>query len=276
MATQSADQTTTLHLVIGGLCLLVRDEDRDDGKRLLHVLLPKGKHSDHHVACLVFDAVYDSANSSSNGICMCSLDDVEFDFSGQVVGTITGPMKIGGVADESCMRGTKVKRKLLDKSLDKSLKARITIPAGREGPGTNVGVLWELGDCLHYMATLVHWEIPDLPPGIVTLRYKQNGTQKRIDLTPQDGAIELFFLHEIEEHLPDWPPHVATIPDAPEPPEDEYEAEHFTDLYPLVGKSSGKAPKYKPKLQPRSLVPHALRGLDYTCIIATAPAERGP
>lgn len=279
MSAESQAATTTLHVVIGGLCLLVRDEKRSDGKKMLHVLMPDHGHAVHHTAVLMHDPIYGC--STSGPICQVPLDGVLFNFP-EIGGSITTPIELKKVVNEKCVGGQPVERKFLDGTkLHGLLKSRITIASGREGTETNIGGLWELGGCTQHMATLIHWEIPGFPSGDLELDYTLNGQDKSLKLRPRNNAIELFFLHEMPESLPSSPPSLSNLPPANEPTEEE--AVHFRALYPLLRKQlTDKAPKYKGgNLGTRSEeyekeVPASRRGFDFQCIAATAPAEPKP
>jgi hypothetical protein len=210
------------------------------------------------------------------------MDNVVFDLTTQLGGAgINGSIQLKGVVDEKCIKGRRVERRLLDADkLDPQLKCRITIASGGPGNMTNVGGLWELGPCKQNMATLVHWMIPNLPAGDLSLTYKSKGVDQTLKLTPKAGAIELFFLNEMPMNLPDSAPSLSNLPEAKEPTHED--AVHFAALYPLMRKSNkDKTPKYKGKggdRRPESKddkghVRKEYVGFDFQCIAATAPAE---
>lgn len=281
MATQSADQSTTLHIAIGGLCLLVRDEARTDGKKMLHVLFPEKIPGPAHHANLVVHPDY-RVPADLNKPFKIPLDGVTLDLpsaiNGQAEREVVGSTRFESVVDERCFHGGRVRRALLDKALDREvLKARITIAAGGQGTEKGEGVEWNLGDCRdRMMGTWVHWKIPGLPAGEVELRL---GTTT-LRLRPRNGRIELVFLHEMD--LPIEPPRLSDLPTTYDAPTNRW-APHFHAFFRLLGvddshpvPTHGKPNMSEGHTHAPPAVPKAVAGLDYTCIMATAPAEPGP
>jgi hypothetical protein len=279
MSTQSDDQSTTLHIVIGGLCLLVRDEVRTDGKKMLHILFPRSGHGAHHHPVLMIHPDF-RVPGASNPNDPIWLDGVTLDLPsairGQAAGEITGTTLFSHVASEECFEGQPVARVQLKDVPHGMVKAMVTITAGQQGTEKGPGVEWNLGGCKNRkMGTWAHWQIPGLPAGEIEL---QCGT-KTLRLRPQNGRIELVFLHEIK--LPEEPPRLSTLPTTYNAPDDR-RARHFGAFFPLVGKSDGHpVPTHgNPRSEDHDHSPKdpalSTWGLDYTCIMATAPAEPAP
>jgi hypothetical protein len=188
---------------------------------------------------------------------------------------ITGGIKIEGVVDETCTKGTPVQREHIDNMPPRNLvKSRITLASGREGEHKGHGAFWKLEDCeSQFMANWVHWVIPGvrLTNGTLTLPILINGKPPRDPLTlkPHNGEIILFMFHSMDDDLP---PGIPTLPLVPknEIPRPGQEAVHFRAFHPLIGKSEkdDPGPVYVSGAKAVSR-----RGLDFMCIAATAPAE---
>lgn len=270
---ESEAGTTTLHIAIGGLCLLVRDEERSDGKKMLHVLFPKRIPGPAHEAALMVHPNFKADSIKS----VVPLDGVMLRLPQQADGTITGETLFKSIADEKCFGGKPVSRELLDgDTLGEKLKARLTITAGGQGSGKNVGAVWNLGECRRTMGTWVHWEIPGLPGG----EFDFTCGAETLRLRPQGGRIELIFLHEMS--LPQTPLLISELPPSHNASAST-SAAHFRAFYRLIGKpdndpapTHGKPSRTEGHEHPTEKSPGEKYGLDYTCIMATAPAQPGP
>jgi hypothetical protein len=285
MNEQSSAANPTLHVVFAGLCMLVRDET----EKQLHVLLPSDhKHARHdggpvkHEACLVHDVAYGATGTVTDQMSRIDLNGVVLDM--RAIGGEKPPpsLKVEGVVDEECMRGTPVKREYLTAvPPEKLIKSRISIASGRAGRNVP-GALWQLGDCLEQtMAVSAEWLIhPKVNAGTVDIPVHRKGVASTLKLTPPaDGHIYLFILHIPEGTLTELP----TFPYEPSGvPTDDPEAKHFRAFYPLIGRSEDvKGPIYKgipsnPTGQTGSDQSNkgrkAIAGFDYGCMLSTARA----
>lgn len=278
MLTPSEDRSTTLHVVFGGLCLLVRDEARNDREKMLHVLFPAhGPGAAHRAALLVHPDF--RVPEDSNKPHEIPLGGVDLDLPSaiaQVAGEINGTTLFPNIADEGCFGGYPVPHALLKDIPHGLVKAKITLTAGQQGSRKNQGAEWHLGQCRRSMGTWVHWEIGGIPAGDFNL---QCGTE-RLRLRPKNREIELVFLHE--RHIPGQPPLISQLPTAhgasrPMP------AHHFRAFYPLVKKGENDPVpihgNWTPVLEHEhghTATPGENKGLDYTCIMATAPVDTRP
>jgi hypothetical protein len=145
----------------------------------------------------------------------------------------------------------------------------------------------------------MEWVIKDLPTDGITLDLiglNQTPTAGTLRLRPVANQIELFVFHSPENQLPDGLPK-HPLPMHGRPPVKCDTADHFSAFYPLVNESEDKpVPVYEAddtcqdQAQPdggdtggahahpqgRKNLEESYVGLDFMCIMATAPAEPNP
>lgn len=294
MSEQATAPRTTLRITFAGLCLLVRDEARADGRKMLHVLLPgETEHAEAHEARLYFDSRHLTGVNGAAGLCALPLRNALIDLVDLIPGSNADLAKLAQLVDLARITQKPVERRLIDTHDPGSLvKARISLAAGTGGR-FNRGGRWKLGQNPHqFMPTYMEWVIKDLPNDTITLDLvglNQTPTARSLNLHAVANQIELFIFHSPAKQLPyELPGHPLPI-EGRHPTKCE-KAHHFSAFYPLVNEPENMPlPVYEADdtcqdqgqpdeagghvhMQQPTGVEELRMGLDFMCIAATAPA----
>lgn len=285
-----------LRFTFAGMCLLVRDDD----KQKLHVLMPPtGRNShrsqhgiDEHFVRLRYDIQHERPTENTNkykGV--ARFTDIKMEHGLIDLSGITGTPDLNyrpDIVDLQPVTNQPISRTLLEghNPGDKVL-SRVTLAAGSIGRYDRGG-RWKLDENIpdkdaKYMAISVTWTIPGIDQEVLELEIKALNDERepeseRKTLYPIGGTIDLSVLHTPEPELRPCPP--TGMPDK------HQEAKHFKayyDLFNLNGSHSRPTPIFVDAGQPvepedknRTVRgPVQILGSQVTCILATAEAEPG-
>lgn len=269
----------TLRITFSGMCLFVPEPAAAGSPTgRMHVLMPGmfGHHhggADRHVAAVAYDTGHLVSGSAPTGItAVASLAGEQLV---PVVGASATLALCDHIVDLRPVTGRGVAPDVLGADTGHRLAARVTLGAGgvtRVAPG----VCWEWAPGeFRPIANRVEWEIPDVDGDALTLFSEPiggGGTQKPLGtLHPVDGRVSLTVYHEPPQDLPPDPVPV----DHQEVPPQGFTPPHFAAFYSVFGGPvANRLPRYwgplseaPPLANPCALIPPAMGGMPYTCLI---------
>lgn len=296
----AAASSFTLRIVFTGLCLLVEDYVREDGRKLVHVLLPHtgshyhpggthqhsgGKETTTHHAYLIYNGEYEGGTGMQKRLFTYKLID------------LTGVLRGGspsvdptGIVNLTEELNARVPRHLLGEETSEKPISRVTFDSGRtcDGEGCNrgEGALWKFGNKPHQrMTTWFEWVIEGIKGEGMELQVQAldgTGTDK-YPLKPIADAgggvekeIRLFVFHTLPGDIPKNNNDLR-MPLRERPPPNSGPAKHFNAYYSLLSGQPTEPPvpieyKLPPGVRPE-VAPFKIWGLDYSCMVAMAEAQ---
>ncbi|HEX8674713.1 MAG TPA: hypothetical protein VF710_22625 [Longimicrobium sp.] len=270
-----------LRITFAGMCLLVRDPDRSDGRKMLHMLMPP---VGGHLARLVFETRLQLPNANLAELTHVSLEDKAIDLSELIPNSSAASVDLDAdVFDLNLLDIRPVERPYIEsENTFGAVLSRVTLAAGAADSHVPGGQ-WRFEQPpieARRMATSVEWFIPSVPDNSLVLNVKgingqANGPQ--LTLTPPNstGEIHLMILNVT---LGELPRRVLKLPPPVNVPKVDSEANHFGAYYSLWRpRISAKNPKFSALAGFRgpTLSPRGSAGSELTCMVATALAERG-
>lgn len=256
-----------LNITFGGMCLLVRDyEDAQ-----LWILLPHVRDADHpHTATLHFNC---GANVEQLPMpplldlrALPTMEKLVLDFPQRLL-------------DLDYITREPVSRDLLQPVASSEFASVIVLDAGA-CVGASMGGRWRLGSRPpRFMATTVEWLITGISFEALSrlsesLDYNPNEVEKAYAQSRNSTlCIGIFNTpsHDKPSELP-LPPPTDSLPT----PRPDHQVRHFAAFYTLYQDPAGRPrPRFFDlgKQAKRIQVQNEIRGVDYTCIAATASAE---
>lgn len=272
-----------LRITFGGMCLLVRDVRRADGRKMLHALMPPVAM--RHDARLIYHQRLEDPAAPADALIKLPLENKQIDLTGLIAGSsLDSDTLPGEIFHLRHLDARPISRALLD--LDDTgsrVLSRVSLAAGKADGhlcrGANCHVRQKANPAgpprvpRRRMATSVEWLIPDVPGRELKVRIRglngSAGSQELILNPPRgNGEIHLVVLHGMPREVEN-----ATVPlECPTGNPNLGRVDHFSAHYDLwnppidedvpeiLDNEGGGGPK---------------RGTEFTCILAAAEGEPG-